>query len=344
MTESRSIRIGLVGLKFGRYLARTLTGLAGVELAAVADRGVGADDLAAIALPPGVRVFREAHEMLDACALDALVLAVSPLRRASLLSLCAKRGLPVFVEKPWAGNPRQAREFAEICAPIADRTMVGFSFRFHAVVRTLRDLIEGDLGAPWMANGEYAFHWNLGPGGWLWDADGGGGVLNENSCHLFDTVCHLLGRPVGVQARIHNPRLLPGPELAAVVLDFPSGAIAALTLGALGAASMQDYPRLDLVLAHGRASLRGHGHVWESLSWAGRDEQASHMLREPPEVLGHTRYSAALAHFTACIRTGATPAATIEDGIFAVDLAAAVQRSAATGCRVLVGQPHTNAR
>lgn len=337
------LRLGLVGFQFGRWLLRSLQNLPGVEVVAIADRRATAAELAAFGVPVSVRLHADAVAMLDTEALDALVIATSPKRRAPLLAAAAARKLPLFVEKPWAGNPAQARAFAAACAPIADRVMLGFSFRFHGAVQKLRTLLDTDLGPAWSANGEYSFHWNLPPTGWLWEPDAGGGVFNENSCHLLDVVCHLLGRPVAVQAATHNPRGYPAPEFAAVSLTFADGGIAALSFGALGAAAFTDYPRLDLITAHGRASLRGRNHIWESLAWARHDDRALSTFEAPPETGGATRYTAAFTHFADCVRTGAAPRTTIADGLLAVDLAAALTESAATGRRVSIEALPTSA-
>lgn len=333
------LRLGIVGLKFGRWLMRTLTGMPGVQVSALADRRLTNHEIATLATPSEARIYADAITMFDAEALDAVVIAIAPTHRAPLLAACAARGLPLFVEKPWAGNPTQAREFAALCAPIADRVMVGFSFRFHEPVQRLGILLNGSLGPAWLANGEYAFHWDPGPDGWLWDEQGGGGVFNENSCHLLDVVCHLLGRPAWVQAATINPRQRPGPELGAVTCGFSNEAVATLTLGALGAPTIDRFPRLDLITAHGRAELRGRGHIWEHLRWATHDDTTAHELTASPEVLGSTRYTAALTHFLDTVRNGTAPTASIADGILAVDLAAALNKAARTGGRVELLEP-----
>jgi predicted dehydrogenase len=325
------LRIALVGLGFGRYLARALTALPEAALVAVADRQASPAFLAELALPECIRTYTDALEMLEREKPDGLVLATSPGFREPILAACAARGIPVFVEKPWAGNPNQARRFAEVTRPIADKIMLGFSFRFHPAVRRLQELVAGELGPVWMANGEYAFDWNLGPDGWLWNPDSGGGVFNENSCHLIDIVCHLAGRPVSVHAELNNPRNRPSAELGAVTVRFESGAVAALTLGAHAAGALDDFPRLDLVTAHGRASLKGRGHVWHGLTWALRGATEASSLAATPEYLGETRYSEALRRFCGMIRTGSKPEATVQDGILAVDFAAAIYASARDG-------------
>jgi predicted dehydrogenase len=97
---------------------------------------------------------------------------------------------------------------------------------------------------------------------------------------------------------------------------------------------MDDFPRLDLVTAGGRASLRGRGHVWTSLTWAQRGAPAAQTLSAPPEHLGETRYSEALRRFITSIRDHTPPPATLADGLITVDLAAAIYESAASHRRV----------
>jgi predicted dehydrogenase len=147
---------------------------------------------------------------------------------------------------------------------------------------------------------------------------------------VLDLLCHLVGRPVSVQAVVNNPRKRPSAELAALNLTWASGAIAAVTLGALAAGALNDFPRLDLVTTQGRASLRGRGHVWESLTWAQRGASTAQTLSAPPEYLAETRYSEALRRFVASIRERTPPPCTLSDGLLTVDLAHAIYESAAT--------------
>lgn len=330
------LRLGLVGLRFGRHLLRALTGLPGVRVRAIADRHATPDLMREVGAPEGAVLHADGVAMVREEHLDGVIIATSPRHRGPLLAACAAKRLPAFVEKPWAGNPTQARAFAELCAPIADRVTVGFSFRRHPAVRRLRAALDAELGPVWMANGSYAFHWDLGPEGWIWDADGGGGLLNENSCHLFDVLRHLIGEPAAVQAFLHNPRGRPSPELAAVTVRFHGGAVAALTLGGLGARACTDHPHLDLVTARGRATLRGRGHVWESVTWATHADGELRVHEAPPEQLGATRYTDALAEFVAGIRDGTPARLTIHDGIRMVDLADAIHTAARTGSTVEV--------
>jgi predicted dehydrogenase len=329
------LRIGVIGLGFGQHYVRTLVNLPGAHLAAVADnRPALPGGLAAFAAHYGTTAYDDGITMMETEKLDAVCLCVAPRWREPLIECAARRGLPMMVEKPWAANLTQARRLAELCRKHQARVMAGFSFRFHPAVVKLRSLIDNELGPGWLLNGEYVFDWRPPAEHWLWDPANGNGFFNENSCHLFDVVCHLLGRPTTVMAETINPLHSPSAEAAAITLRFANGAVAALTVGCLGAAGRHDFPRLDLVAANGQARLIGRDHVWEQAVWTLRGRDDVHTLVQPPEELGSTRYTHALNHFCECVRTGQTPSAGIDDGVTMVALAEAVYESARTGNKV----------
>lgn len=335
----QTIRIGVIGLGFGQHHVHTLANMPEARLAAVAD--LKADfpgGLPAYAARYGARAYRSGVEMIEKEDLDAVSICTAPGNREPLITAAAQKGLAMFVEKPWATNLAHAQRLAAICEEHAARVMVGFSFRFHPVVQRLHQLLDGDLGNGWMLSGEYVFGWLPPNAHWLWDPENGGGFFNENSCHLFDVVCHLMGEPVALTAEGINPLGSPSDAGAAIILRFAGGGIAALMVGGLGAGGYNRYPRLNLIAANGQAHLQGREHYWEDLTWTVRGESITHNLNSPPEPLQNTRYTQAFQHFFACLRSGAQPSATIADGIRSVALAEAVYQSIRTGQKVTVPQ------
>jgi myo-inositol 2-dehydrogenase/D-chiro-inositol 1-dehydrogenase len=332
------LRIGVIGLKFGRQHVRTLANMDDAQLVAVADRNPvlhGAPGgLEVYAASYGARAYHDGIDMIEREELDAVSLCVSPRGRAPLIVAAADAGLPMFVEKPWASDLEHARQLARLCRDHEATVMVAFSFRFHPAIVRLRALIDGELGSPWLLNGEYVFNWVPPAGHWLWDPGNGNGFFNENSCHLFDALCYLLGDPVSVMAEATNPMGAPSEHAAAIALRFADGAIAALTVGGIGAGAFREFPRIDLVAAHGQARLSGREHIWDRLSWATREGDAVHQVIRPPEALGSTRYTHAFQHFFECIRAGVQPSVGVEDGVKTVALAMAVYESARTGNKV----------
>jgi predicted dehydrogenase len=329
------IRIGVVGLRFGRQHVRTFANMEEVELVAVADRNPNLPEgLETFAAHYGARAWQDGVAMIEGEELDAVSICTSPGSREALITAAARRDLPMLVEKPWATDNAHARHLAGLCQRHNARVMVAFSFRFHPAIVRLRELLDGELGPGWLLNGEYIFRWVPPADSWLWDPANGNGFFNENSGHLFDAVCYLLGKPVSVMAEATNPMGAPSENAAAVTVRFASGAIAALTIGGIGAAAQKEFPRIDLVTANGQARLTGTQHIWERLRWGTRDDETMHDLLAPPEALGNTRYTHAFNHFVDSVRHQSRPSVGIEDGVTAVALAMAVYESARTGQKI----------
>ncbi|MEM7736655.1 MAG: Gfo/Idh/MocA family oxidoreductase [Deinococcota bacterium] len=331
-----TINIGVVGLKFGHYHVQTLANLPGVRLVAVADRSAELPKgLDAYAHSYGATAYRDGLELLDHPELDAVSICTSPRSRAPLIEAAAARDLPMFIEKPWAANLIQAHSLTKLAQTHNANIMLGFSFRVHPAAVRLQDLVRDELdtglGRGMLLTGEYLFDWLPEADNWLWDKNNGGGFFNENSCHLLDMVCALLGKPISVFAKGVNEHASPSAEAALVTITFEGGALASVLLGGLGAGAHKNYPRLTLITQNGQATLHGREHIWESLIWATRNDEVTHTLTTSPEALGQTRYSHALSHFVDCVQTGKPFAATVDDGLRAVKLATAIYASIDNG-------------
>jgi predicted dehydrogenase len=336
------VRFGVIGLNFGRQHVRTLANMEETRLVAIADHvGDLPGGLEGYAEKYGASAYRDGLEMLEKEDLDAVCICTDPRSRAALIECAGRRGVAMFIEKPWATNMDHALQLIRQCQETNLLVMPAFSFRFHPAIVKLRELMSGELGTGLMLNGEYVFNWTPAQGSWLWDPQNGNGFFNENSCHLFDSVYSLLGDPVSVMAEAINPFGAPSEHAAAITLRFAGGAIASLTVGGIGAGAYHDSPRIDVVTTNGQARLYGRDHIWERLSWATRAGQELHELTLPPEALGNTRYTYALRHFIECLRTCQQPSVTIEDGAKMVALAMAVYESARMGKRVVFSEKET---
>ena len=333
----KQVRVGVIGLRFGRNIAHALFDMPEAELVAVADRHPSLPEgIEAFASRLGAKAYSDGVEMMEREELDAVCICTSPATREPLVSYAARQGIAMFVEKPWATNLAHAERLKVICAEHDARVMLGFAFRFVPAMAKLRELMDGELGPGWMLNGEYVFDWHVPVGNWLWDPRNGGGMINENSCHLFDAVCHLMGRPVSVMAEAGVFMGNPSEDAAAVLLHFQGGGIAALTLGGIASGAEIDFPRIDVITENGQAHLQGRHHIWERLTWSTRDSAEMHTIATVPEMLGKLRYEPALQHFIECVRNDEPFAASLEHGMMTVALAQGVYESARTGAKVVL--------
>jgi predicted dehydrogenase len=334
-----AIRIGVIGLGFGQHHVHTLANMPEARITAVADLKVGfPGGLQAYAARYGAEGYRDGLAMIESEDLDAVSICTSPRFREELIIAAAQKKLPMFIEKPWATNLAHAKHLETICQQYDAQVMVGFSFRFHPVVVRLRKLMDGELGNGLMLSGEYVFGWLPPNDHWLWDTENGGGFFNENSCHLFDVVCRLMGEPANLTAEGINPFGSPSESGATITMRFENGGIAALMVGGLGAGGYNHYPRLNLITVNGQAHLQGREHYWEDLTWAVHGETGTNNINIPPESLQSMRYTHAFRHFFECIHNGEPPTATIQDGVRSVAIAEAIYESIRTGQKAVIQQ------
>lgn len=324
------VRVGIVGAGFGAYLARTLAAIADVEIAGIADRG-NRPGLGALARSVGTISYSSAEDLIKAERPDAVVIALPPHRRDKVITAALSDGLAIFIEKPMSGSLQQAEKITDLLARSEAPVMMGFSFRHHAPVVALRSLLDGELGRPLLASGAYVFDWRPPDRSWVWKEEQGGGFFNENSCHLFDVVCHLMGEPKAVFAAGGRHLEAPSTAAASVVIDFGDGRTAALALGGIGTAAISGFPHLELFAEGGQARLGGLDHMWTNLDWALRGRSFQSQITTVPERIETTRYTPALTQFINCVKTGAKPVTGPADGLRAVRIADAVYRSLAKG-------------
>src|SRR5206468_8598204 len=88
------------------------------------------------------------HERdLDAWRPDAAVIATPAALHLSAALACARRGVPLFIEKPLADHLDGLDELADVCANRRIVAMVGYCLRFHAAVAVLGQAVRaGRIG------------------------------------------------------------------------------------------------------------------------------------------------------------------------------------------------------
>lgn len=162
--------------------------------------------------------------------ITALVIATATQVRLELIELAARKGWPVYCEKPLAWRADQVAAIFAAAAPVASRSVIGFMMRYHPMMRALAD---EDLSAT------YGFHFEIGHDVRQWRANWrfsdsyaalpeGGGVLLDLS-HEIDMAAALFDglRVAGVQSLGHAD--FPNVDFASRVTlasDRVSGSVA----------------------------------------------------------------------------------------------------------------------
>lgn len=253
---------------------------------------------------------------------------------------CIDAGCHLLLEKPVSHTVEGLDTLASAAATNEIKILVGFQFRFHPALGRIRELLRRrTIGSPLHARavwGEFLPSWHP------WEdwrrshaarRDLGGGVLHIS--HPLDYLRMLFGDPIGVVASLseNGPLGLDVPESADVLLRFDDGVAAQLHLDYWTRPTAN---RVEISCTDGSIYwdyLTGDFRVWDKVSEAWQPEVFPGVEARNDLFLSQAR------HFLDVIEGREQPVCTLEDGIEAVRLCAAIERSAARDEMVLTQEP-----
>lgn len=349
------VRYGLLGAgMMGREHLRNIALIPGSVVTAIADRNPASREAALAFAPSDPVMVEDLDRLLDADNFDALVIATPNDTHADILErvLAARSNLPILVEKPICTTPEDVRRLRGLAAGHAAPLWVGMEYRYMPPVALMIDEIRaGRIGTPRMiAMREHRHPFLEKVDNWNRFSRRTGGTLVEKCCHFFDLMRLIAGaEAVRVYASggsdvNHRDETYDGemPDIvdnAFVIVDFDNGMRASLDLCmfANGAWWQEDFAvtgdaaRIECMVP----GLRGYEqHVDAQIVLSPRAE------RKAPETRtvgvdaaalragGHhgSTYHEHLA-FRSAIVDGAPVQVTIEDGLRAVTIGMAAERS-----------------
>jgi myo-inositol 2-dehydrogenase / D-chiro-inositol 1-dehydrogenase len=283
------------------------------------------------------------RELIDADDVDAVVIATPNHTHAAVLRDALRTGKHILVEKPLCTTLEDCREVAAAAREHPGVFWVGMEYRYMApVARLIEEVHGGAVGRLRMlAIREHRFPFLPKVGDWNRFARNTGGTLVEKCCHFFDLMRLIVGtRPLrvfasGGQDVNHLDESYAGerPDIldnAFVIVDFEGGLRALLDLcmfaegsrhqeeiAATGDAGKVEcfLPSAELVVGRRRPKEVASSHV----------PVPEHILKAGFHH-GSTYYQHAA--FQRAIREGTPPAVSAEDGLWAVALGLAAERSA----------------
>lgn len=226
------MRLGLIGLgRIGAFHAQTLSDLARVDSLVVTDADPGVT--ATIAERVGAEAV-DSPEKLLASGVDGVLIAAATAAHPELLRAAVAAGLPVFCEKPLAGDIADAIAVAD---QVGDATVqIGYPRRFDAAFLGARAAVaSGELGALHTVRSTTL---DPAPPPAAYVA-GSGGLFRDCSVHDFDAVRWVTGREV---VEVYAVGANRGEAFFAEVGDVASASVL-LTLddGTIGVVSNSRY-------------------------------------------------------------------------------------------------------
>lgn len=245
----------------------------------------------------------------------------------------AEAGAHLLIEKPIAPTLEAIPALQAALQAQQKQALVGFHFRFHPVLKKVKDLIEtGMLGRPLNARvrwGEYL------PGWHPWEdyrqsyaarKDLGGGVVNTLS-HPFDYLRWLLGEVESLSATTARISTLEidTEDHAEISLMFQSGSAGSIHLD-----YYQRPPAHTLQISFEDGLARWDNAIGDAQIFSVAQDKWS--VVKPPEGFERNQlFLAEMRHFVSVCEGREASLCGLEDGVRAQEIALAVHRSAAQG-------------
>ena len=339
-------RFGIIGTgMMGCEHIRSLAQIPHARVSAVADPVETSLDAARVALgdrAEGVRCYSDPRELLRDPNVDAVVVASPNHTHAAVLDDVFWTDLPVLVEKPLCATVEDARRIADAAEKHPALVWVGMEYRFMPpVARLVEEVRSGAVGRLRMfAIREHRFPFLPKVGDWNRFARNTGGTLVEKCCHFFDLMNLVTGqRPLlvyasGGQDVNHLDERYAGeaPDIldnAYAIVDFDGGA-----RGLLDLCMFAENSRNEMELAATGDAGKVEAFVPEQvvvLTRRDRRERTTVEFERDP-VSGrrgshHGSTFLELRAFLSALNDGTPPQVSVRDGLLAVAVGAAAERS-----------------
>jgi predicted dehydrogenase len=322
------IRLGCLGYGvWGRNVARVADSTRGARLVAVAE--IAGDRRERIAIRhPGVEPLRDERALLARDDIDAVLIATDAKSHARMVAAAAAAGKHIFVEKPLALEPAEARAAVRAADDAGVVLQVGHLMRYHPAVEVLFRVAADELGT---IRCVAAQRLNFGK------VRSDENVLFSLGPHDLSIMLELFGSaPESVSA--HGAAFVrKGVEdLAFVTLHFPGGRLGSMHLswldphkvrrltvvGERKMAVLDDMEPREKVRIYdqGVDAPNGYWVYGENLSMRSGE------IRVPPFPATEP-LSVEIEHFVGCVAGGKSPRTGGAEGLRVVEVLAAAQES-----------------
>jgi predicted dehydrogenase len=339
------LRFGIIGTgMMGFEHIRNLALVPGARVTAIADPHEPSRRWGRETAGEGVLVYDDHRKLLAEAPVDAVVVATPNHTHAAVLADVFRTRKHILVEKPLCTTLEDCLRVEELAARHPGVVWVGMEYRYMPpVAKLIEQVRRGAIGRLRMlAIREHRFPFLPKVGDWNRFARNTGGTLVEKCCHFFDLMRLIVGeRAVRVYASggqdvNHLDERYGGetPDIldnAFAVVDFEGGARALLDLCMFAEGSRHQ----EEIAATGDAG-KLECFLPESTLVIGRRSPRAVLTQHVPvdaRVLeaGFHHGSTFFEHlaFQRAVREGRPPEVSVRDGLLAVALGLAAERSAA---------------
>ena len=185
----------------------------------------------------GIRGYTDLEALLGAEALDIAAIFLPHSECAAAAIRCAEKGIHLLVEKPIARTVDEVIEVAEAAKRHNVRITTGYCWRYHPVVRAMKDLLEqGVLGRIVSVEARLAAgrveRYLKGNAGWMLEkARSGGGPMYNLGVHWIDLLLYLLDDRIEEVCAVNtqSSKMYDIEDSSVALLKFAKGAVGVLS-------------------------------------------------------------------------------------------------------------------
>ncbi len=202
------------------------------------------------------RIFTDARQMLEEADLDFVIIATPTAAHAEAIETSIKRGLHVFVEKPFSLTVASGKQLVEQAGTTSLVNQVGYFLRFNEMFELVKQHLDaGRIGALVHYRNEMFGRTVLRPSKLSWRSkkSEGGGCLLDFASHCIDLSNYLFGPPCGVRGSLLKSVFSTSVEDAAyATLLYDNGLSGHLMVNWSDETFRRPYNRIEILGTNGK--------------------------------------------------------------------------------------------
>jgi len=235
--DSKSLNVAIIGLRHLHPRAYMTLFAQCPETEVVAAFDEDESVLKSFCRDFGIKAYTTLAKLLDSEKIDIGAVFLPHCDSADAATKCADRGVHLLVEKPIARTVDEVRAVAEAVKRNKVKITTGYCWRYHPVVRAMKECIEqGLIGNIVTAEARLAAgrvdRYVTGNSGWMLErSKSGGGPMYNLGVHWIDLLCHLLEDKVKEVCAVNTKTsdVYDIEDSSVALLKFSKGAVAVLS-------------------------------------------------------------------------------------------------------------------
>lgn len=355
--DPNAVGFAVVGLGMGRHHCRSIKAARGARLVAVCD--IDAERREKAAAEYGCKAYASIDELLNDSEVQVVNVAVPTGLHAEIGVRAAQAGRHVICEKPLDVNLEKADSLIFACQDHGVKLASIFQRRLHPLSKRIKEAVDigrlgkihfADIHLYWYRTDGYYAGGN--PPAWrgTFALDGGGACMNQG-IHSIDFISWVMGGVHSVYAKTGTfTHSIEAEDVGTVLVTFKNGALGNITC------TTSAYPGLtnDFHVFGNQGSIAMVDEkitAWRIMhdgdAEAEEREEQEMMALFPgskgsgaadPMAVGFDGHTVHVEDMVQAIRENREPIIAGTDARHAVEVCVAIQRSAATGREVVLGE------